>query len=229
MAEPTDDDDAQPGAPEQLESGAYEIICGRLATHGKELRARLDRLNEARRQVFGAIDTKLLGATRVTTANNCVPRDIVSIGDKMLFGYNVHIGLRSEVSPQDVFRAVHVPRRRVPRRGARPAGRRALPTRLRRGLSLLQGRRLREVLLARRAPLPRLPRRQVGERHQGLQVATCGTASWSTSTAATTTRSASPRSTSSSGSGPRGTSTSTAPTRTSRSKTACSSKRSAAT
>ena len=85
MAEPITDADEQIENAQQLESGAYEIICGRLATHGKELRSRLDQLNEARRAVFGAIETELLGATRLTTANNCSPRDIVSIGDKMLF------------------------------------------------------------------------------------------------------------------------------------------------
>lgn len=92
-----------PDAPEQLESGTYEIIRGRLREHGKTLRSRLDQLNEARRDVFGSIETTLLGTERITTNNNCTPRDLVAIGDRFIFGYNVHIGLRSETSLDDVF------------------------------------------------------------------------------------------------------------------------------
>lgn len=89
--------------PERLESGTYEIIRGRLREHGKTLRSRLDQLNEARRVVFGSIETALLGTERITTSNNCTPRDIFAIGDRFIFGYNVHIGLRSETALQDVF------------------------------------------------------------------------------------------------------------------------------
>ncbi|MCA9219772.1 MAG: hypothetical protein KDA71_05555, partial [Planctomycetales bacterium] len=44
-----------------LESGTYEIIRNRLRQHGKELRSRLEKLNAARKDVFGTIETKLLG------------------------------------------------------------------------------------------------------------------------------------------------------------------------
>jgi hypothetical protein len=90
-------------APDQLERGTYEIIRNRLKAHAGELRARLEKLNAARRDVFGSIETRLLNTERVTTENNCVPRDIVALGDKLLFGYNVHIGLRKETVPSDVF------------------------------------------------------------------------------------------------------------------------------
>ena len=56
--------------------------------------------------MFGSIETKLLATERITTANNCVSRDIVSIGDRFIFGYNVHIGLKSETLLEDVF-SVH--------------------------------------------------------------------------------------------------------------------------
>ena len=65
---------------EQLEGGTYEIIRSRLREHGKMLRARLDQLNEARRAVFGSIKTTLLSTERITTANNCTPRDIYAVG-----------------------------------------------------------------------------------------------------------------------------------------------------
>ena len=90
----------------QLERGTYEIIRNRLQAQADELRNRLGQLGEARRQVFGAIETRLLATERINTSNNCVPRDLVAIGGRLVFGYNVHIGLRSETRLEDVF-AVH--------------------------------------------------------------------------------------------------------------------------
>lgn len=94
---------ATPSSQVELEKGTYEIIRGRLKKHGEELRTRLSRLDAGRRDVFGTIETKLLATQRVTTDNNCVPRDIVALGERFVFGYNVHIGLKSETSLSDVF------------------------------------------------------------------------------------------------------------------------------
>ena len=94
---------SEPSPEIQLERGTYEIIRQRLDTFGGDLRNRLDELNQKRRDVFGAIPTELISTERVTTNNNCVARDIVSIGNRFIFGYNVHIGLRSETVLSDVF------------------------------------------------------------------------------------------------------------------------------
>jgi len=40
---------------------------------------------------------------RIRTENNCIARDIVQVGDCLLFGYNVFIGLKKETSVADVF------------------------------------------------------------------------------------------------------------------------------
>ena len=91
-------------APEiQLESGTYEIIQQRLVAQGQDLRTRLGKLNDSRKDAFGSIDTALLGTERITTVHNCVPRDMIAIGDRFLFGYNVHFGLKSEITLADVF------------------------------------------------------------------------------------------------------------------------------
>jgi ATPase involved in DNA repair len=90
----------------ELEKSTYEIIRHRLESCAADLRGRLEKLNTARRDVFGSIPTKLLATERITTANNCVPRDMVPIGDQFIFGYNVHIGLKTETLLEDVF-AVH--------------------------------------------------------------------------------------------------------------------------
>ncbi len=88
----------------QLEAGTYEIIRDRLAKQNEELRKRLGSLNEARREVFGTIETKLVGTDRVSTQNNCLSRDIVAVNERhFLFGYNVFMGLKTETLVEDVF------------------------------------------------------------------------------------------------------------------------------
>ena len=87
-----------------LDQGTYEILRARLTAHGADLRARLEKLNAARQAVFGAIPTTLLATERITTANNCTPRDMIPIGGgRFLLGYNVLLGLRTETQPADVF------------------------------------------------------------------------------------------------------------------------------
>ena len=87
----------------QLEGGTYEIIRDRLSKHGKQLQEQLHALNVERKNVFGAIETALVSTERITTENNCLPRDMVPVGDAFIFGYNVHIGLRTEIKISDVF------------------------------------------------------------------------------------------------------------------------------
>ncbi|QJX49040.1 hypothetical protein HMJ29_19870 [Hymenobacter taeanensis] len=88
---------------EQLETGTYEILRNRLLKSSSDLRQRLDALNTERKQVFGAVDTRLLGTGRVTTENNCVPWDMVPAGQRFIFGYNVVLGLKAEPDLADVF------------------------------------------------------------------------------------------------------------------------------
>ena len=99
--------DPKPQADEVvLEGGTYEIIRSRLDAQANDLRERLAKLNQARQDVFGAIPTTLIATERITTRNNCVPREMVSIGkNRFLFGYNVHIGLKTETALEDVFDA----------------------------------------------------------------------------------------------------------------------------
>lgn len=86
-----------------LEAGTYELLHRRIVGHAKTLQSKLHTLNEERKQVFGAIETKILATERVTTNNNCIPWDMHSFGSRLLFGYNVHVGLRNEVQISDVF------------------------------------------------------------------------------------------------------------------------------
>ena len=90
----------------KLDVGTYEVLRGRLADRSAELARRAEALNARRLEVFGSAEMRLVGTERIRTENNCVPRDIVSIGGLMLFGYNVFIGLKPETTVDDVF-AVH--------------------------------------------------------------------------------------------------------------------------
>ncbi len=88
---------------ESLTTGTYEILRNRLRQASSDLRERFDKLNAARASVFGHIETKLGATAHVSTDHNCVPRDLLSFGDQLLLGYNVHFGLKSEISCEDVF------------------------------------------------------------------------------------------------------------------------------
>ncbi|MGR6913562.1 DNA repair ATPase [[Actinomadura] parvosata] len=89
-----------------LEAGTYEVLRNRLQAQAKALAEAAEAVNQERLRVFGGAELRLLGTERIRTENNCVPRDIVSLGDVMLFGYNVFIGLKPETTVADVF-AVH--------------------------------------------------------------------------------------------------------------------------
>ncbi|GFJ91480.1 DNA repair ATPase [Phytohabitans rumicis] len=92
-----------PQAAPALDVGTYEVLRGRLAERSAELARRAEALNARRLEVFGSAEMRLIGTERIRTENNCVPRDIVSIGGLMLFGYNVFIGLKPETTVDDVF------------------------------------------------------------------------------------------------------------------------------
>jgi hypothetical protein len=86
-----------------IEQSTYEILRERLVGQAGDLRARAERLNEERLALFGGAALEVIGNERIRTENNCVPRDIVTVGDYLLFGYNVFIGLRTETNVQDVL------------------------------------------------------------------------------------------------------------------------------
>ena len=85
------------------ESTAFETIQRRLRTQGGELGASIGKLNEARADVFGSSSMALLGRARVRTENNAIARDMVRIGEQILFGFNVQLGLRKALEASDIF------------------------------------------------------------------------------------------------------------------------------
>jgi ribosomal protein L9 len=92
----------------QLEGGTYGIIQSRLQKHKTDLVERLSNLNGSRKEVFGAVETKLIANDRINTENTCIARDIVALGNNCLFGYNVHFGLHTLIK-SNVFKSNRLP------------------------------------------------------------------------------------------------------------------------
>jgi hypothetical protein len=85
------------------EGGAYEVLHKRLQEQGLRLRQTTEALNAQRLQEFGSSQMEVVGRVRIRTENNCTARDIVQVGDNLLFGYNVFLGLKKETRVEDVF------------------------------------------------------------------------------------------------------------------------------
>ncbi|WP_215448005.1 DNA repair ATPase [Streptomyces sp. ATCC 21386] len=86
-----------------FDAGTYEVLRDRLAAQAAELARRAEALNVRRTEEFGSTRLELSSTERLRTEHNCVPRDIVSVGDVMLFGHNVFLGLKPQTTVGDVF------------------------------------------------------------------------------------------------------------------------------
>ncbi|GIF06710.1 DNA repair ATPase [Actinoplanes siamensis] len=86
-----------------IDAGTYEVLRARLGATSRELAERAETLNGRRIGVFGAQQTRLLGAERIRTGNNCVPADVAPAGEALLFGANTFLGMKAETSVEDVF------------------------------------------------------------------------------------------------------------------------------
>ncbi|SHN47566.1 DNA repair ATPase [Cryptosporangium aurantiacum] len=89
-----------------LDVGTYEVLRNRLAAQATELAGHAEALNDRRLEVFGGTELRLTGTAQIRTQHNCVPRDIASVGDRLLFGYNAYLGMKPETTVEDVF-SVH--------------------------------------------------------------------------------------------------------------------------
>lgn len=86
-----------------IDAGSYDVLRARLEALGKDLQGRTQTLNQKRLEVFGGQEMAVIGSHRIRTENSCLPRDILTVGKRLLFGYNVQIGLRKTTRVQDVF------------------------------------------------------------------------------------------------------------------------------
>ncbi|MGP5536665.1 DNA repair ATPase [Psychrobacter glacincola] len=82
---------------------AYELIKKRLTEQGSRLEQQTQTLNNARLEEFGSTQMQVIARTRIRTEHNCVAQDMVQVGDYLLFGYNVFMGLKRASNIKDVL------------------------------------------------------------------------------------------------------------------------------
>ncbi|MGW0393419.1 DNA repair ATPase [Streptomyces sp. NPDC003042] len=86
-----------------MDAGTYEVLRDRLSAQAGELARRTEGLNTARIAEFGGSGLTLSGSDRLRTEDNRAPRDIVAVGELLLFGYNGSSGQGPEKSVGDVL------------------------------------------------------------------------------------------------------------------------------
>ncbi len=85
------------------EGGAYEVLKSRLAQQGEHLKSLTQTFNGHRQDVFGGQELSLIGKTNVQTDAKCIPIDMAQVNRQLLFGYQVHVGIKHIPSLSDVF------------------------------------------------------------------------------------------------------------------------------
>ena len=86
-----------------LDTGTYEVLRDRLAAQAAELARRAEALNARRTEEFGSTRLELAGTGRLTTEHPAAPSDIVAVGDALLFGHQVSLGVTRETAVADVL------------------------------------------------------------------------------------------------------------------------------
>ncbi|WP_328863162.1 DNA repair ATPase [Streptomyces sp. NBC_00306] len=86
-----------------MDPGTYEVLRDRLGAQATELARRAHALNSARIAEFGAGELALAGTGRISTEAAGVARDIVAVGDGLLFGHDTAAGLTPRITVGDVF------------------------------------------------------------------------------------------------------------------------------
>ncbi|MFI8853545.1 DNA repair ATPase [Streptomyces sp. NPDC053499] len=86
-----------------METGTYEVLRDRLAAQAETLARRAEELNTLRTEQFGARRLGLEDTARLHTERPSLPRDIVALGERLLFGYHAegHAGVADVLSLHD--------------------------------------------------------------------------------------------------------------------------------
>ncbi|WP_333777270.1 DNA repair ATPase [Streptomyces sp. IBSBF 3136] len=74
------------GTYDTVDAGTYEVLRDRLAAQAADLARRAEALNGRRAEEFGSAAFALRATGRLSTGHACVPRDVVAVGDVLLFG-----------------------------------------------------------------------------------------------------------------------------------------------
>ncbi|MEU6481696.1 DNA repair ATPase [Streptomyces sp. NPDC047017] len=89
------------GSYDAVDSGTYEVLRDRLTARAAELARGAEQLNARRAEEFGATRLDLTGTGRLRTEHPGVPRDVVAVGDRLLFGCDAaHTGPDDGTRPE---------------------------------------------------------------------------------------------------------------------------------
>lgn len=86
-----------------VDAGAYEVLRRRLSAQAGELVRRAEALNVRRTEEFGSTELRLLATEQLRTEHASVPRDLVTVGGQLLFGFERGPGARGEAGVEDVL------------------------------------------------------------------------------------------------------------------------------
>ncbi|MER7940936.1 DNA repair ATPase [Streptomyces sp. NPDC094458] len=85
------------------DGGAYEVLRRRLGAQADELVRRAEALNARRTEEFGSTGLRLLATEQVHTERPSLARDLVAVGDRLLFGFERGPGVGGEAGVGDVL------------------------------------------------------------------------------------------------------------------------------
>lgn len=85
------------------QGGSYEVIRKRLDNTVKKLAEKSNKLNDARLAEFGSLKQELISTLNIHSENNSIPVDMTQVNGMILIGYNVLMGLKTNVQIEDIF------------------------------------------------------------------------------------------------------------------------------
>ncbi|MFE3323947.1 DNA repair ATPase [Streptomyces sp. NPDC059176] len=86
-----------------VDAGAYEVLRDRLRAQAAELARRAEALNTARITEFGSTELALTTTGRIRTTTRTVARDVVAVGEVLLFGHDPAEALSPGTTVEEVF------------------------------------------------------------------------------------------------------------------------------
>ncbi|MFF3534108.1 DNA repair ATPase [Streptomyces sp. NPDC002466] len=103
-----------------VDAGTYDVLRRRLGDRAAELARRAEALNTRRTEEFGSTELRLTGTEQIRTEQASVPRDLVAVGSRLLFGFERGPGATGTAEVSDVL-ALYGPELDAPVAGGPPA------------------------------------------------------------------------------------------------------------
>ncbi|PTH83615.1 DNA repair ATPase [Streptomyces sp. A244] len=91
------------GTYDPVDRGTYKVLRDRLTAQAAELARRAEALNARRIEEFGSTLLELVGTKRLRTEHAAVPRDVVAVGDVLLFSCNAVPSREADTRVGDVL------------------------------------------------------------------------------------------------------------------------------